>query len=97
MTDADWVQQERDHEYRMASLKEDVNRRRREHLTERISTITVGTVVVLGIAIAAGLIYFWQASAGERGREVELACVQNGGTWTGVGGGADVCIRATTP
>lgn len=97
MTDSDWVQQERDHEYRMASLKEEVNRRRREHLTERIGTITTGTVIALVVGTVAALIFFWQQDAGERGQKAELACIDSGGTWTGVGGGSDICVRVGQP
>ena len=93
MTDADWVQQERDHEYRMACLKEDENRRRRANRTERIVAVTWGVGIVLALAILSSLVYFWQASAGERGQMVELACVESGGTWTSLSGGSNVCVR----
>lgn len=95
MTDADWVEQERNHEYRMASLKEDADRRTREHRTKRFEAAmwTIGIIGVLSVLTA--FIYGWQHDAGMRGNEVEIACVTSGGTWTSVGGGTQTCIRIT--
>jgi hypothetical protein len=93
--DGDWVQQERDHEYRMASLKEDVNRRRREHFTERLIAVTWGVGIVAVVGIIAALVFLWQQDAGKRGQKVELACVESGGTWTSLSGGSDVCVRVS--
>lgn len=92
MTDADWVKQERDHEYRMASLNEDVARRVREQRTERVVAFMWAFGIVSIIGILATLIFFWQQDAGERGQKAELACLNSGGTWTGLNGGADLCI-----
>lgn len=92
MTDADWVQQERNHEYKMASLKEDVDRRQREQRTERFVAAMWAFGIVSVISILAALIFLWQQDAGERGQKAELACLNSGGTWTGLNGGADLCI-----
>jgi hypothetical protein len=92
--DSDWIKQERDHEYRMASLKEDVDRRKREHLTDRVLAVcwTLGIVIVVGIV--AAMIFFWQKDAGDRGQKAELACLSSGGTWTAIGGGtSNVCVH----
>jgi hypothetical protein len=97
MTDSDWVEQERQHEYRMASLKEDADRRRREHRTERFVAATWGIGIVAGLAILSALIFFWQDSAGVRGQTVELACVESGGTWTSLSGGSNICVRVGQP
>lgn len=93
MTDADWVQQERDHEYRMARLKEDSDDQTRRHRTERWVAAMWAFGIVGAIVALSALIYFWQHDSGQRGQEVKLACVQSGGTWTGVGGGSPTCIR----
>jgi hypothetical protein len=92
VTDADWVQQERDHEYKMASLKEDMDRRQREQRTERFVAAMWAFGIVSVISILASLIFLWQQDAGERGQKAELACLTSGGTWTGLNGGADLCI-----
>jgi hypothetical protein len=94
MTDSDWVKQERDHEYRMACLKEEDNRRRRATITERIVAVSwaLGIALVVGIVVAG--IYYWQHDAGQRGKQSELACISAGGTWTAIGGGtSDVCVH----
>lgn len=93
MTDADWIQQERDHEYKMAKLKRDDEASRRHNRSDRISVITTGVAVVLGILIIVAGLFLWQKSAGERGLQVEIACAESGGTWTSIGGGSPVCAR----
>ena len=94
MTDADWIKQERDHEYRMATVTADERRRRREATVSNVQAIATGATIVLIVAILAGLIYYWQDSSGKRGNVVEVACVQSGGTWTSVGGSQNkVCIH----
>jgi hypothetical protein len=95
--DGDWVQQERDHEYRMASLKEDVDRRRRDNLTERLVAFMWGFGIVLVVGIVAALVFFWQQDAGNRGQKAELACLTSGGTWTGLNGGSDICVARVDP
>ena len=94
MTDDDWVKQERDHEYRMASLKEDADRRKRQALSDRVMYVSwaLGISLVVGFLVAG--IYFWQHDAGQRGQQAELTCLSAGGTWTSIGGGtSDVCVH----
>lgn len=93
--DTEWIRQDQEFQYRMASLKEDVNRRRREHFTERMIAVTWGVGIVAVVAILAALIFLWQKDAGSRGQKVELACVEGGGTWTSLSGGSDVCVRVS--
>lgn len=94
MTDSDWVKQERDHEYRMASLKSDDQRRRREVITERLMIAGWAFGIPLVVAVLVAGIYLWQHDSGQRGHEVEVACVESGGTWTTIGGaGSAVCIH----
>lgn len=91
--DTEWIKQDQEFQFKMASLKEDVNRRRREHFTTRLIMVTWGVGIVAVVAIVAALIFFWQQDAGKRGQKVELACVESGGTWTSLSGGSDVCVR----
>ena len=93
MTDSDWVQRERDHEYKMAKLKSDDDESRRRNRSDRIGSVTVGAVIIMCTLIIVAGIFLWQKSAGERGLQVEIACIEAGGTWTSVGGGSPVCAR----
>jgi hypothetical protein len=95
--DSDWVKQERDHEYRMAKLTEDKNYHRRQQITDRVmySAWAVGVILVVGIL--AALVFFWQQDAGNRGQKAEMACLNSGGTWTGLNGGTDICIERAGP
>jgi hypothetical protein len=96
-SDSDWIQQERNHEYKMASLMEEVDRRRREQRTERFVAFMWAFGIVSVVAILSALIYLWQQDAGERGQKAEMACLTSGGTWTGLNGGADLCIGRVEP
>jgi hypothetical protein len=91
--DGDWVQQERDHEYRVMKLNSDERQRRRVEITERVTAVCVVFGIVGSLAVLAALIYFWQHDSGGRGHQVEVACVAAGGTWTSLGGGSKVCIH----
>jgi hypothetical protein len=95
MAEDDWIKQERDHEHRMTELRMKDQWRKREALTERITAVCVAFGIVASLAVVAALIYFWQASTGQRGLEVEKACVAAGGTWTSIGGGTakPVCVH----
>jgi uncharacterized membrane protein YkgB len=94
MTDEDWIKQERDHEYRMASLKEEADRRKRTALTERVVAVSWALGIVMVVGILATLVYIWQDSAGQRGQLVEKMCIESGGTWTAIGGGtSEVCVH----
>lgn len=92
-SDSDWIQQERNHEYRMASLKEEADRRKRTAITERVTAVSVALGITFVVAILVAGIYFWQHDAGQRGKQAELACLTAGGTWTTIGGGTSkVCV-----
>ena len=95
--DDPWIKAERAHERDMADLKFRDDRYRREQRTERIVAVCVAFGIVGSLAVLAALIYFWQESAGERGRKVEEACIAAGGTWTVLGGGTGkaVCVRVS--
>jgi hypothetical protein len=97
MTDADWVQQDQEFQLKMARLNYDDEASRRRHRSDRISVIATAVAAVLGILIVVSGLFLWQKSAGERGLQVELACVESGGTWTEIGGGSTTCVRGVSP
>ena len=101
MTDADWIKQERDHEYAMFRERERRDGSIREHRTRGITAVTCGVGIVLVVGILSALIYFWNVGSSERKHEIEVACITSGGTWTAIGGGASkVCVhldKATAP
>jgi hypothetical protein len=94
MTDEGWIKAEREHERKMSEAKERSDWKKREAMTTRIGYIATATAITIVVATIALLIYAWQESAGERGQELEKACIAVGGTWTTIGGGqSKVCLH----
>jgi hypothetical protein len=92
MTDADWVKQERDHEYSMADLKMKDQWRKREAWNVRIGYIATAVAAVLITAIVIIPIYLYNVSSGKTSKEIQIACATSGGTWTSLGGGSNMCV-----
>jgi hypothetical protein len=94
VTDEGWIKAEREHEREMADIKFKNDYRQREALTTRIGFIAWALGAVGVVAILALLIYNWQADSGERGMELEQACIEAGGTWTQIGGSqSKMCVH----
>jgi len=94
MTDETWIKAEREHEREMADIKFKNDYRKREALTTRIGYIAWAVGIVGVTAILAWVVISWQASAGERGMEIEKACIAAGGTWTQFGGSTGkMCVH----
>ena len=96
----EWLTAERAHEYKMAELAaqqadEDRRERRwqREQWTARIGYIVTGLTILL---VALGIGYAVWSSVNESTASLErteIACIEQGGTWTSVGGSAKGCYR----
>ena len=86
MDDTEWIKQDQAHQLQMADIKYKNDYRQREALTTRIGYIAWAFGIVGVTAILAWVVISWQASAGERGMEIEKACIAEGGTWTQFGG-----------
>lgn len=94
MTDEGWIRAEREHELAMADIKFKNDYRQREALTTRIGYVAWAFGIVGVITVLALLIYNWQADSGERGTELEKACIEEGGTWTQIGGSTSkMCVH----
>ena len=77
----------------MAEIRAKEAYRDREALTARVGYVawTVGVVGV--VAILAWLIISWVNSSGERGMQLEQACIEGGGMWTQFGGSTSkMCV-----
>jgi hypothetical protein len=96
MTEDDgWIKAERAHEREMAEMMNRNNRDRRAHRNEMIGYIATAVAITLSVAALVAGIYAWQHDAGKRGQQLELACIEAGGTWTQIGGGnaSKVCVH----
>ena len=94
MTDEGWIKAEREHEREMAEAKFREARFRRAAMTTRIGYVSTAVAAIGVVAILALLAYTWQKSTGERGQELEQACIEAGGTWTQIGGSTGkVCVH----
>jgi hypothetical protein len=92
-SDGEWIAAERKHEREMTSMMNEDRRRRRETVTERVVAVSWALGIAVVVCAVAALVYFWQHDAGTRGQQAELACLNNGGTWTSIGGStSDVCL-----
>lgn len=89
----EWLTAEREHEYKMAELAaqqadEDRRARRwqREERTKRVGYVVAGLTIA---AIILGIGWFiWSGTNDGRAslERKEVACIEQGGTWTSIGG-----------
>lgn len=89
----DWIKAEREHERKMAEIErkriEEDNRHKRLMAEQRTEKWQVFFVVVGVVAVILGIAYFIWNGVTESGlarQELELACIESGGSWTSLGG-----------
>lgn len=89
----DWIKAEREHERKMAEIKrkqtEEDNRHKRLMKEKRVEMWQVFFAVVGIVAVILGVAYFiWNGvnQGAEARQELELACIEQGGSWTSLGG-----------
>ena len=100
--DAAWIEAEREHERQMRIIENtraDNERRHAERLaaerTERVQAWVVGLAVVASILGIVFAIWSYADRQGVRDAEIEVACIEAGGTWVTVGR-VPMCTRVET-
>ena len=89
----DWLREERDHQFRVMMERNKIDEARRRKRIDALQNVGIAFIIFAAISLLVGAIWSSDHSAKQIDEKVQLACVENGGTWASIGGGRAVCVR----